>query len=241
MSKERIYRKAVQEPAQGRQLPPKLNEEQQKIVEDFVKEYGEGIRRTYLLYGITGSGKTEVYMQLLSEVLAEGKQAIVLIPEIALTFQTVSRFQKRFPGRVSVLHSRLSEGERADQIEMAKNGDIDIMIGPRSALFTPFERLGIIIMDEEHETSYISESSPRYHTDEVAVYRAKLAGASVVLGSATPSGKSYQAAKEGRYKEYRLTKRAGNAALPNIDIVDLREELKAVSYTHLTLPTNSRV
>ena len=227
VSKERIYRKAVQEPAQGRQLPPKLNEEQQKIVEDFVKEYGEGIRRTYLLYGITGSGKTEVYMQLLSEVLAEGKQAIVLIPEIALTFQTVSRFQKRFPGRVSVLHSRLSEGERADQIEMAKNGDIDIMIGPRSALFTPFERLGIIIMDEEHETSYISESSPRYHTDEVAVYRAKLAGASVVLGSATPSVKSYQAAKEGRYKEYRLTKRAGNAALPNIDIVDLREELKA--------------
>lgn len=101
------------------------------------------------------------------------------------------------------------------------------MIGPRSALFTPFERLGIIIMDEEHETSYISESSPRYHTDEVAVYRAKLAGASVVLGSATPSVKSYQAAKEGRYKEYRLTKRAGNAALPNIDIVDLREELKA--------------
>lgn len=227
VSKERIYRKAVQEPAQGRQLPPKLNEEQQKIVEDFVKEYREGIRRTYLLYGITGSGKTEVYMQLLSEVLAEGKQAIVLIPEIALTFQTVSRFQKRFPGRVSVLHSRLSEGERADQIEMAKNGDIDIMIGPRSALFTPFERLGIIIMDEEHETSYISESSPRYHTDEVAVYRAKLAWASVVLGSATPSVKSYQAAKEGRYKEYRLTKRAGNAALPNIDIVDLREELKA--------------
>ena len=150
-------------------------------------------------------------MQLLSEVLAEGKQAIVLIPEIALTFQTVSRFQKRFPGRVSVLHSRLSEGERADQIEMAKNGDIDIMIGPRSALFTPFERLGIIIMDEEHETSYISESSPRYHTDEVAVYRAKLAGASVVLGSATPSVKSYQAAKEGRYKEYRLTKRAGTS------------------------------
>ena len=196
-------------------------------LEDFVKEYRKGIRRTYLLYGITGSGKTEVYMQLLSEVLAEGKQAIVLIPEIALTFQTVSRFQKRFPGRVSVLHSRLSEGERADQIEMAKNGDIDIMIGPRSALFTPFERLGIIIMDEEHETSYISESSPRYHTDEVAVYRAKLAGASVVLGSATPSVKSYQAAKEGRYKEYRLTKRAGNAALPNIDIVDLREELKA--------------
>lgn len=101
------------------------------------------------------------------------------------------------------------------------------MIGPRSAVFTPFERLGIIIMDEEHETSYISESSPRYHTDEVALYRAKLAGASVVLGSATPSVKSYQAAKEGRYKEYRLTKRAGNAALPNIDIVDLREELKA--------------
>ncbi|MGN1206655.1 MAG: primosomal protein N' [Eubacterium sp.] len=227
VSRERIYRKAVGETVEGRQTPPVLNEEQQQIVDDFVKDYREGIRQTYLLYGITGSGKTEVYMQLLEEVLTEGKQAIVLIPEIALTFQTVSRFQKRFPGRVSILHSRLSEGERADQIEMAKNGDIDIMIGPRSALFTPFERLGIIIIDEEHETSYISESSPRYHTDEVARFRAKLAGASVVLGSATPSVKSYQKAKEGHYKEYRLTRRAGNAALPDINVVDLREELKA--------------
>ena len=220
VSKERIYRKAMQgEPEEKQGIKPILNEEQ--------KEYRQGIRNTYLLYGITGSGKTEVYMRLLEEVLQEGKQAIVLIPEIALTFQTVSRFQSRFPGRVSVLHSRLSEGERADQIEMAKNGNIDIMIGPRSALFTPFANLGMIIIDEEHETSYISESSPRYHSDEVAIFRAKISGASVVLGSATPSVKSYLAAKEGKYKEYRLEKRAGNAELPKIHVVDLREELKA--------------
>lgn len=228
VSKERIYRKAMQgEPEEKQGIKPILNEEQKEIVEDFISEYRQGIRNTYLLYGITGSGKTEVYMRLLEEVLQEGKQAIVLIPEIALTFQTVSRFQSRFPGRVSVLHSRLSEGERADQIEMAKNGNIDIMIGPRSALFTPFANLGMIIIDEEHETSYISESSPRYHSDEVAIFRAKISGASVVLGSATPSVKSYLAAKEGKYKEYRLEKRAGNAELPKIHVVDLREELKA--------------
>ncbi len=227
VTRERKYRNPAGEQEPSVQRPPGLNEEQRGIVDDFCQDYRAGNRRSYLLYGITGSGKTEVYLHFLKEVLACGRQAIVLIPEIALTFQTVSRFRGVFGDRVSVIHSRLSDGERYDQYERAKNGEIDIMIGPRSALFTPFADLGIIILDEEHENSYISEGVPRYHSDEVALYRAGLADASVVFGSATPSVKSYLAAKEGRYREYRLTKRAGEALLPSVYVADLREELKA--------------
>lgn len=228
VTREKKYRNpldlesARQEPEASRVL----NTEQREIVEDFAEEYKSGLRRPYLLYGITGSGKTEVFIRFLETVLAEGKQAIVLIPEIALTFQTVSRFRQAFGERVSVIHSRLSEGERYDQYERARMGELDIMIGPRSALFTPFEKLGAIILDEEHENSYISEGVPRYHSDEVALFRASQAGASVIFGSATPSVKSYLMAKEGRYKEYRLTRRAGDAFLPDIHVVDLRQELR---------------
>nr|MBP3598143.1 primosomal protein N' [Eubacterium sp.] len=227
VTRERKYRNPLEETVSSQYVKKVLNEEQREMVESFSEDYQEGKRKNYLLYGITGSGKTEVYLRLLQTVLADGKQGIVLIPEIALTFQTVSRFRQVFGERVSVLHSRLSEGERYDQYERAKNGEVDIMIGPRSALFTPFERLGLIIIDEEHETSYISEGTPKYHSDEVALFRAKQSEASVVFGSATPSVKSYLAAKEGRYEEHRLTKRAGEARLPQIHIVDLREELKA--------------
>lgn len=227
VTRARKYRNPLEIKERPEVAPPVLNEEQKQIVDDFSREYKEGIRRPYLLYGITGSGKTEVYMNLLETVLESGRQAILLIPEIALTFQTVSRFQARFGERVSVMHSRLSEGERYDQYERARKGEVDIMIGPRSALFAPFERLGAILIDEEHEGSYISEGTPRYHSDEVALYRAELSGASVVFGSATPSVKSYLAACEGRYKMYRLTKRAGDARLPDIHVVDLREELRA--------------
>lgn len=227
VTRERKYRNPADEIGKEAQKVQKLNEEQQQIIDSFETDYRAGIRKNYLLYGITGSGKTEVYIRILQTVLACGRQAIVLIPEIALTVQTVSRFRAAFGERVSVIHSRLSDGERYDQYERARDGEIDIMIGPRSALFTPFEKLGIIIMDEEHEGSYISEGVPCYHSDEVAVYRAGLAGASVVFGSATPSTKSYLAARRGEYEEYRLTKRAGNAALPQIHVVDLREEMKA--------------
>ena len=136
-------------------------------------------------------------MELIAHMLAQGKQAIVLIPEIALTFQTVMRFYNRFGDRVSIMNSRLSPGERFDQFERAKNGDVDIMIGPRSALFTPFSKLGLIIIDEEHESSYKSETLPRYHARETAIERARMCGASVVLGSATPSVESYYKAKTG--------------------------------------------
>jgi primosomal protein N'' len=219
------YRNPIQhqkEPYQSVQL----NEEQEFIVNDFVKDYEEGLRNTCLIHGITGSGKTEVYMEMMAAVIEKGKQVILLIPEIALTFQTVQRFYKRFGERISIMNSKMSQGERFDQSLRAKNGEIDIIIGPRSALFTPFQNLGLIIIDEEHEGSYKSESSPKYHAVMVAIKRAELTGAGVILGSATPSLESYIKAKQGEYKLYTLTKRAKEAKTPDVWVVDLREELK---------------
>lgn len=205
-----------------------LNTEQQAIVASFCQDYKAGIRKTYLIHGITGSGKTEVYMELIRQVLEEGKQAIVLIPEIALTYQTVLRFYGRFGDRVSIINSRLSPGERYDQFERARNGEIDIMIGPRSALFTPFLKLGLILIDEEHEAAYKSETVPRYHAREAAVKLASMQKASVVLGSATPSLEAYTKALRGEYQLFRLTRRARqDSRLPSVEVVDLREELKA--------------
>lgn len=203
-----------------------LNDEQQYIVDNIIKDYNEGKRYTYLIHGITGSGKTEVYMDIIEEVISKGKQVIVLIPEIALTYQTVNRFYERFGDRISILNSRMSDGERYDQSLRAKKGEIDIMIGPRSALFTPFKNLGLIIVDEEHEGSYKSEVTPKYHAVDVAVKRAELTKAFVILGSATPSLESYSKCMKGEYKLYSLTKRAKEANPPKVWIVDLREELQ---------------
>ncbi|ABX42854.1 replication restart helicase PriA [Lachnoclostridium phytofermentans] len=203
-----------------------LNYEQQEIVSKVLKDYEEGIRKTYLIHGITGSGKTEVYMGIIDQVIQSGRQVIMLIPEIALTYQTVVRFYKRFGNRISILNSKMSAGERYDQIERAKNGDIDIMIGPRSALFTPFKDLGLIIIDEEHETSYKSEMPPKYHAREVAIKRGELSNASIILGSATPSLEAYKKAMDGEFELFHLTKRAKEAKVPMVSIVDLKEELK---------------
>ncbi len=204
-----------------------LNEEQQRISDDIIGEYNRGIRGKYLLHGITGSGKTEVYLSVIDEVVKQGKSVIMLIPEIALTYQTVKRFYKRFGDGISVINSRLSAGERYDQYLKAKNGETKIVIGPRSAVFTPFDNLGLIIIDEEHEGSYKSENSPKYSTREVAFFRAEKEGAAVILGSATPSLESYFDAQEGRIKLYELKTRAGGAELPKVHVVDLKEELKA--------------
>ncbi len=204
-----------------------LNPEQQAILEDFRCRYDEGIRETSLIYGITGSGKTEVYMEMIDHVLARGRQVIVLIPEIALTYQTVLRFYRRFGEMVSVVNSRLSAGERYDQFERARNGQVRVMIGPRSALFTPFSDLGLIIIDEEHESAYKSELSPRYHARETAWERARLSGASLVLGSATPSLEAYSRALAGVYRLYRLRERASaHSRMAEVSVVDLRQELK---------------
>ena len=205
-----------------------LNGQQQQVVDSITGEYDQGIRRTYLIHGITGSGKTEVYMELIAHVLSQGRQVIVLIPEISLTWQTVMRFYRRFGDRVSVMNSRLSAGERYDQYERARLGNIDIMIGPRSALFAPFENLGLVIIDEEHENAYKSELSPRYHAREAAAERARMNNASLVLGSATPSLESYTRALRGEYGLFTLDQRAkAGSALAQVEIVDLREELTA--------------
>ena len=203
-----------------------LNEKQQAVVDHITADMQAGEYKTYLLKGVTGSGKTEVYMELIAQTIANGKQAIVLIPEIALTFQTVMRFYNRFGDKVSIMNSRLSQGEKYDQYLRAKNGDIDIMIGPRSALFAPFERLGLIIIDEEHESSYKSEPIPRYHARETAIERARMNQASVVLGSATPSLDSYYQAQKGNFELLELTQRVQEKPLPSCEVIDLREELK---------------
>lgn len=226
LESEEIFRNPVKDVG-SRVKAVDLNGEQQAVVDAFCEDYEAGKRETYLIHGITGSGKTEVYMEMISRVISEGKQVIVLIPEIALTYQTVMRFYGRFGNRVSIINSRLSAGERYDQFERARGGDIDIMIGPRSALFTPFSRLGLIIIDEEHEGAYKSEVVPRYHARDVAVKRAQMQNASVVLGSATPSLEAYTKALRGEYRMFSLHTRAkADSRLADVAVVDLREELK---------------
>ncbi len=204
-----------------------LNEEQRQAVNGLLTVW-RGDKRPCLLHGITGSGKTEVYMEVIRRVVEEGRQAIVLIPEIALTWQTVMRFYRQFGERVSIVHSRLSAGEKSDQMERARRGELDIMIGPRSALFTPFSNLGLIIIDEEHESAYKSETVPKYHAVDTAIRRCELAGAMTILGSATPSAASYYRAQNGEYHFFQMKVRAKElSALPSVEIVDLRAELKA--------------
>ena len=225
------YRNPIGNIDERPEVRPVLNREQKHTVDSILNDYIRDVRGTYLIHGITGSGKTEVYLNIVEKVICLGKQAIVLIPEISLTFQMVNRFYKRFGNRISVMHSRLSAGERFDQYTRAKNGEIDVMIGPRSALFTPFQNLGLIVIDEEHDSSYQSEMPPKYHAREVAIQRAKMVGASVVLGSATPSVDSYYKAMQGEYRLFELNERAGNAVYPSVYIEDLREELKAKNYS----------
>ena len=203
-----------------------LNEEQLKAVGDIRISIESGDKRPHLIYGVTGSGKTEVYMELIEYMLKMDKQVIVLIPEISLTYQTVMRFYNRFKDNVAIINSKLSAGEKHDQFERAKRGEANIMVGPRSALFTPFNKLGLIIVDEEQEGAYKSETSPRYHAVETAIKRAELADAHVVLGSATPSINSFYKAMNGKYILHMLSKRAMGNAMADVAVVDMREELK---------------
>lgn len=194
-----MYRNPVKE-MQAEERDIIYTDEQKQAIRTFCEDYRKKDYGTYLLYGITGSGKTEVYMEMICEAVKSGKQVIVLIPEIALTYQTVMRFCRRFGDRVSIMNSRLSAGERYDQMMRAKNGELDVMIGPRSALFTPFPNLGLIVIDEEHEGAYKSEQVPRYHARETAEARARMEGASVVLGSATPSVEAFYRCESGAYR-----------------------------------------
>ena len=209
-----------------REMPKQLNPEQSEALSQILEEWETDAPRPVLLHGVTGSGKTEVYMELIRRVLSEGKQVIVLIPEIALTYQTLRRFYAQFGDQVSVLHSRLSAGERYDQFRRAREGDARIMVGPRSALFTPFSSLGLIIIDEEHEPAYASESTPRYHARETAVFRASEEGARVVMGSATPSMEAYFKTCSGEYRLVSLKGRYEERALPAVSVVDMRREMQ---------------
>lgn len=222
---ESYYRNPVKlnaEAEEGKQL----SGEQSAVRDQVLSDYDQGKNKTYLIHGITGSGKTEVYLAIIEGMIKRGKQCIVLIPEIALTYQTLLRFYKRFGDRVSVMNSSLSAGEKYDQCERARKGEIDVIIGPRSALFVPFENLGLVVIDEEHEGSYKSESVPRYHARETARYLADLKGASLVLGSATPSLEAYYLAQKGEYELFRLGSRLTGGSLARVYIADLRQELR---------------
>lgn len=222
---ESYYRNPVKlnaEAEEGKQL----SGEQSAVRDQVLSDYDQGKNKTYLIHGITGSGKTEVYLAIIEGMIKRGKQCIVLIPEIALTYQTLLRFYKRFGDRVSVMNSSLSAGEKYDQCERARKGEIDVIIGPRSALFVPFENLGLVVIDEEHEGSYKSESMPRYHARETARYLADLKGASLVLGSATPSLEAYYLAQKGEYELFRLGSRLTGGSLARVYIADLRQELR---------------
>ena len=203
-----------------------LTDEQQESLEKVAaciefEEYDE-----FLLFGVTGSGKTEVYIQLIEKVLKKNKTSIMLVPEISLTPQTVDRFISRFgEDKIAVLHSKLSVGERYDQWKKIERGEAKIVIGARSAMFAPVNDLGIIIIDEEHDESYKSETNPRYNVKDIASYLAKKNNVPVVLGSATPDLKTYYKAQTGKINLLELTRRANNADLPEVEIVDLRQEL----------------
>ncbi len=221
------------EPLAGQQLalslPLALTNDQLTALNTIKTSLQTGKPDVFLLHGVTGSGKTEVYLQALAEAVRQGKRGIVLVPEISLTPQTIERFAARFPNRVAVLHSRLSLGEQFDEWQRIRNGEFDVVIGPRSALFAPQPDLGLIVIDEEHEWNYKqTENSPRYHTRDTAVKFGELTGATVVLGSATPDVESYYHALNGDYKLLQLPERVTPVAgwpLPEVEIVDLKQEL----------------
>ena len=226
---EIVSRQIYRNPVKEKRIEPKeliYTEEQEAAITAFCEDYEAEKYGTYLLYGVTGSGKTEVYIEMIQKVVQAGRQAIVLIPEIALTYQTVMRFYRKFDDRVSIMNSRLSAGERYDQMVRAKEGKVDVMIGPRSALYTPFPNLGLIVIDEEHESAYKSEQVPRYHARETAIERARLEHGSVVLGSATPSMEAFYRCKNGEYRLLELKRRTAKSQLPSVYIEDMREELK---------------
>lgn len=203
----------------GKKIP---NREQNYVIDKILNSD----KKVFLIHGVTGSGKTEVYMNLVEDSIKEGKSSIILVPEIALTPQMIERFKGRFGRDVAVFHSKLSDGERFDEWFRVKEGKAKLAVGARSAVFLPFKDLGIIIIDEEHENSYKSDSNPKYDAREIAEYRSKLEGCRVVLGTATPSIESYYKAEVGEIELLKMEKRIDGAFMPNIQIIDMREELE---------------
>lgn len=206
-----------------------LNEEQERAF-NTIKSKKNG---HFLLYGVTGSGKTEIFLQMVEEVIKDGKEAIILVPEISLTPQTIERFKGRFKEKIAIMHSRLTPREKFNQWRMINNGEVKIVIGARSAIFAPFKNLGIIIIDEEHDGSYISSNDPKYHTDEIAIRRANYHSCNLILASATPSIITMDRVKRGAFDLIRLENRINNN-MPIIEVVDMREELKKSNYSMIS-------
>ncbi len=224
-----LYRKPKYDLKGERAKSPELTPAQNKAYEDLLASYNSGKGSATLLYGVTGSGKTRVFLKLIEQVVADGKGVIVMVPEIALTPQTLGIFYSHFGDSIAVFHSALSAGERIDEWKRVKNGDAKIAIGTRSAVFAPFESLGLIVMDEEQEHTYKSEMSPRYHARDIAKYRCVYHNALLVLASATPSVETYTNAMNGRYGFVKLDKRYGNAVLPQVVTVDISGIKGAIS------------
>jgi len=208
------------------EAPLSLTKEQANVLEGIKLVFSKG-EKAALLFGVTGSGKTEVYLKLMEEIIRKGKEVIFLIPEISLSFQTRSRIEKRFPGLVSVLHSKMSQGERAESMEKCRSGEVKILMGPRSALFAPFSNLGLIIMEEEQDRSYKSEQAPRYETRDVIRKRGELSSCPVLFGSATPSVQLFSEVEKGDLPCFCLHNRAvEGSTLPKMQVVDMRKELE---------------
>ncbi|GAE33898.1 primosomal protein N' [Halalkalibacter akibai] len=206
--------------------PLQLTEKQSEAIAPILDSLNQNMHDTFLLHGVTGSGKTEVYLQAIAKALSQGREAIVLVPEISLTPQMVQRFKGRFGSQVAVFHSGLSMGEKYDEWRKIRRNEVRVVVGARSAIFAPFTNVGIIIIDEEHETSYKQEENPRYHARDVAIWRGKEHQCPVILGSATPSLESYARAIKGVYHLLPLTERVNNRAMPTVNVVDMREELR---------------
>ncbi|MDR0271065.1 primosomal protein N' [Paenibacillus sp.] len=245
-----LDQEVFRDPYRGRRFKPstplELNDEQQEAYDRIRASLDAFSHGVFLLHGVTGSGKTEIYLQTIQHCIEQGRQAIVLVPEISLTPQMVERFKGRFGDQVAVMHSRLSGGERYDEWRKIREGKVKVAIGARSAVFAPFEQIGLIIMDEEHETSYKQEESPKYHARDVAVKRAREQGAAVILGSATPSLESYHAARSKVDDGFapmllEMKYRALGNELPAVQIVDMREELKEGNRSMFSRPLHQAI
>lgn len=225
-SQVEVYRELEAPKMRDSGKPDQLTNEQEVALLAIEQASDRAQQETFLLHGITGSGKTEVYLQAIDHVLKKSKEAIVLVPEISLTPQMTARFKGRFGELVAVLHSGLSAGEKYDEWRRIHRGEVKVAIGARSAVFAPFKNLGLVILDEEHESTYKQEESPRYHARDVAIWRADYHQCPVLLGSATPALESYARATKGVYTLLTLTERAKQQALPTVEVIDMREELK---------------
>ncbi|MFC0473121.1 primosomal protein N' [Halalkalibacter kiskunsagensis] len=222
-----VYRDPLAGVEYERTLPLELTDQQRDVIQPILDTLETKSHYTFLLHGVTGSGKTEVYLQSIDKALEQKREAIVLVPEISLTPQMVQRFKGRFGSKVAVLHSGLSMGEKYDEWRKILRKEVQVVVGARSAIFAPFTNLGIIIIDEEHETSYKQEENPRYHARDVAIFRGKHHQCPVILGSATPSLESYARARKNVYRLLPLTERVHNRAMPEVHVVDMREELRS--------------